>query len=309
MVDIVFKLKRKLGENVMEKFKDLMNKNKLVLILVGVSLMLIGIVVVIGLIDSQSLADDETRVPKSSSELVNKNYNDVVTLLQTAGFEDVEVEKKEDLILGILSKDGEVAEVSIAGDTVFSSDSKYLKNSKVIVRYHTFPSKSKESGNEIVEKSNSEEITKPKDDSTQMKEEEKGNEDAIINVDNDEGFAKFIMDGTANEEVIRSFVDKYSGKTIEFDGYTWDWLNHTSTSPFTGKETIYDTLFDTIITPGNIETFDVEPSNIVFRVEEVRFPNFSTSLNRRNVRVKAKVESYNDKTMQINLNVIDIQDR
>ncbi|WP_159634233.1 DUF4839 domain-containing protein [Erysipelothrix anatis] len=170
--------------------------------------------------------------------------------------------------MGILSKDGEVAEVSVDGKTVFSSGSKYLKNSKVIVRYHTFPSKSEESSNEIIEKSSSEEITKPKDDSSEMKEEKKGSEDVIINVDNDEGFAKFIADGSINKEAIQTFMDKYSGKTIEFDGYTWDWLNHTSTNLFTGKETIYDTLFDTSITPRNIETFDVEPSDIVFRVEK-----------------------------------------
>ncbi|WP_159634236.1 hypothetical protein [Erysipelothrix anatis] len=51
----------------MEKFKDLMKKNKLAWGLMGVSLMLIGILVVLGLIDSQSLGDDETRVTKSSS--------------------------------------------------------------------------------------------------------------------------------------------------------------------------------------------------------------------------------------------------
>ena len=76
----------------------------------------------------------------SSSELAGKNYEEVVTNLENAGFINVETKAIDDLITGWLTNDGEVEKVSINGDTDFSASSKYPYDSKIMITYHTFPS-------------------------------------------------------------------------------------------------------------------------------------------------------------------------
>jgi len=79
------------------------------------------------------------RVNVASSDLVGKNYEDVVTNLKNAGFTNVETEVIDDLVTGWLTKDGEVDKVEIDGTTSFSSDSKFEPSAKIVVAYHTFP--------------------------------------------------------------------------------------------------------------------------------------------------------------------------
>lgn len=84
--------------------------------------------------------DNMLTAPKSSSDLEGEDYKDVVTLLQVAGFTNIEVETIDDLITGWLTKDGEVEKVSINGDTDFFASSKFPYDSKIVITYHTFPS-------------------------------------------------------------------------------------------------------------------------------------------------------------------------
>lgn len=85
--------------------------------------------------------DNEAKAPKSQSELKGKNYQDVVTLFESAGFNNIETEKIEDLIMGWITKDGEVESVSVGGDTEYSTSKWYSKDTKVRISYHTFPEK------------------------------------------------------------------------------------------------------------------------------------------------------------------------
>ena len=278
----------------MKRFKETKSFNKKIIWIIVVGVVIVAVFGIGVIIESRPLKENEVKTPKSSSELEQMNYIDTVSTLESAGFENVEVEKIEDLIIGFLTKDGEVEEVSINGDTEFSSGSRYLKDSQVVVRYHTFKSDTDSSSNEE---------DKPKEEEPPVVTED----DSVINIDNNEEFSMLLVDDTGDE--MDSFLNKYKGRIIEFDGYTWDWFNHTSTNPITGKVTEYETLYDTIIIPGNIETLDVNPSDVAIRVEEGSFPNFTPALNRQNVYLKGKITGYNKDTMQIYLEVIEIEGR
>lgn len=96
--------------------------------------------------------DNRISVPSSSSELKGKDYKDVINLLQTAGFRNIETEVLDDLIVGWLTKDGEVEKVSINGDTIFSSGIKYPDDANIVVTYHTFSLKETKAEPETTEK-------------------------------------------------------------------------------------------------------------------------------------------------------------
>jgi DNA-directed RNA polymerase subunit RPC12/RpoP len=82
---------------------------------------------------------DKISINNSSSELVGKNFNDVVIKLQENGFINIKTEAVEDLIIGLLTTDGEVEQVEIDGSIDFSSGTKFPKDAEIIVTYHTFP--------------------------------------------------------------------------------------------------------------------------------------------------------------------------
>ena len=85
-------------------------------------------------------------VPAASDELKYNNYEDVLTQFESAGFTDIKTEAIEDLILGLLTKDGEVEKVSIDGEENFKAGSKFKYNAKIIVYYHTFSQSDMEDG-------------------------------------------------------------------------------------------------------------------------------------------------------------------
>lgn len=85
--------------------------------------------------------DNRIKASKSSSDLEGKDFKDVKTLLQGAGFTNIEFELIDDLITGWLTKDGEVEKVSINGETEFSASSRFPNDAKIVISYHTFPTK------------------------------------------------------------------------------------------------------------------------------------------------------------------------
>lgn len=86
--------------------------------------------------------DPQITVPKSSDEYTGKNYEVVLGELDTAGFTNIETEVLDDLILGFITKDGEVESVSIDGNTTFSKGTRFMPDAAVIITYHTFPNNS-----------------------------------------------------------------------------------------------------------------------------------------------------------------------
>jgi hypothetical protein len=84
---------------------------------------------------------NEIRVPSSAKEIKGKNYQDVMTQLQTAGFTNIETDVMADLVTGWLTKDGEIERVSVNGNADFSSGSKFPVEAKIVITYHTFAQK------------------------------------------------------------------------------------------------------------------------------------------------------------------------
>ncbi|MDZ4179905.1 MAG: hypothetical protein U1E29_11860 [Coriobacteriia bacterium] len=82
---------------------------------------------------------DTVAMPESSSELKGEHYQDVMTRLEAAGFTSIETSTIDDLVLGWLTKDGEVEVVSVDGATDFAAGSRFPRNARIVIRYHTFP--------------------------------------------------------------------------------------------------------------------------------------------------------------------------
>jgi hypothetical protein len=119
-----------------------MNKNHRlalsIVIIFFVLFMLIGV-----LLEDDSVDDPNILVLNESSEdFVGENYETVIANLETIGFTNIKTEILDDLILGWLTSDGEVEQVTINGKTDFDKNTKFTKDSEVIITYHTFPSNS-----------------------------------------------------------------------------------------------------------------------------------------------------------------------
>lgn len=118
---------------------------------------------------SSSTTDNRVKAPKSSSDLKGKDYKDVITLFESAGFTNIEMEIIDDLILGWLIEDGEVEKVSINGDTEFVLNSKFPADAKVMITYHTFiieetaPATEKANVPESTEAAETEQVTESSD--------------------------------------------------------------------------------------------------------------------------------------------------
>ena len=76
--------------------------------------------------------------PVESSEVSSSNYQDMVTQFKGAGFTNVSTKEIDDLILGWLTEDGQVKEVSIGGKTSFSTSDSFAADAPVVVGYHIF---------------------------------------------------------------------------------------------------------------------------------------------------------------------------
>jgi hypothetical protein len=98
------------------------------------------LVLAISLVGCGSKEDDgKIKLPISSNDLKDANYQDVVAKFENAGFTNVQTEVIDDLVLGWFTKDGEIEEVSVDGYTTFSTDRRYPADIEIIVSYHTFP--------------------------------------------------------------------------------------------------------------------------------------------------------------------------
>lgn len=87
----------------------------------------------------------EAKTPSGSRIQHGRGYQEVVEDFTEHGFTNIKTEPIEDLILGLFTKDGEVEDVSVGGDTEYSPDKWVPADTEVIIRYHTFPSKETDS--------------------------------------------------------------------------------------------------------------------------------------------------------------------
>lgn len=125
--------------------------------------------------------DSRIQVPSSSLDYRGMNYQDVLTELAEAGFTNVGTEAVDDLIIGWLTEDGEVSDISVDGDTSFSSGAKYEPDVEIIVTYHTFPTEEDE-GEPLAEESIADlDEEKPTEVEMGQEQETGGGQDTTLN--------------------------------------------------------------------------------------------------------------------------------
>lgn len=79
----------------------------------------------------------EVTIPYSAKSLRKQNYQAVYEQLQELGFTNLYKCPKKDVVLGWLSKEGEVEEVCIAGNNRFKENTTYKFDVEILIRYHT----------------------------------------------------------------------------------------------------------------------------------------------------------------------------
>ena len=104
----------------------------------GLSLLMVLVVSSFLFIGCACSEEHEGECKPPGSSMIGKNYQDVKTQFETAGFKNVTTEPIEDLITGWVNKDGAVETVSIDGDDSYSNKKWYKDDAKVVIRYHTF---------------------------------------------------------------------------------------------------------------------------------------------------------------------------
>lgn len=123
------------------KHKIELNEMKNYIIFNIVLLSFIGLIGIGNLVYEHFSGISTINMTESSKSLKGENYELVLDQLIDMGFENIEVEKLQDLKIGWLTKDGEVEKVMIDGENNFKKDDSFKSNSKVKIYYHTFEEK------------------------------------------------------------------------------------------------------------------------------------------------------------------------
>ena len=104
-------------------------------------LVLVGLFILFGLwffIWNDSKSDENLiKVPASASSWVGENYEVVAQEIEAAGFTNIDTTEQADLVAGWIKKVGDVAKVSINGDSKFKKGDSFPKDAQVIIIYHT----------------------------------------------------------------------------------------------------------------------------------------------------------------------------
>jgi hypothetical protein len=250
----------------------------------------------------QKVSDEQEptmlKVSKSSDEMYRKNYQTVISELEEAGFTNITTKVKEDVITGIRPKDGEVAKVVINGDSKFSANDSFEKNSKIVITYHTY-AKEKKSDKKVADEKSSatgdKNTTSEKSSKTDKQSTNSSNADSkkeILTVKNNEELAAVLAVKDPFDSSVGNFAKKYAGKTIEFDGNIADLMQHKN----------YKTRYDILIYAGDYsETTVIGP---YFKFQDVNIADLKLTgsdipenLGKgQNLHITALVKEYNEDT-------------
>lgn len=130
---------------IQEKYKERKEKRKIKLYVAAVIGYLVIMFLPVGVLffsetieDYSHVKNGEVQVSASAKDLEKEDYRNVVQRLQSDGFETIELIKEDDLILGILAKEGQVESVAINGDSEFLENEWFPADAVVRVTYHVF---------------------------------------------------------------------------------------------------------------------------------------------------------------------------
>lgn len=162
------------------------------------------------------------------------------------------------------------------------------------------PETNKDKNSEDIKKDNQDSVTPPTEEIT---EEEKDDEEEVITVDNNEDFRKLLSLKNEFDPFIGEFSQKYYGKTVEFNGNIGNIQNYSSMG---GK--VYKTRFNVLIQGGDFEPDSVSGPNFRFtNISGTKLP--SGLAYGENVKIKAKVRTYNKDNSLFELDDISIERR
>ncbi len=184
---------------------------------------------------------DKVHAPLNASDVSNSNYQDVVSQFKKSGFTNVTTKEIDDLIIGFLTEDGEVEEVSIGGNTSFSTSDAFAADVPVVVSFHTFPKQDSAAAD-------------PSPSAAEGPSNSPAPNTQNITVDNNEEFRALIESPQPDNATIEQFVSKYKGRTIEFDG------NVADVAPYKS----YKTRFDFLIYAGDYNPNSTHGPNFKF---------------------------------------------
>lgn len=160
--------------------------------------------------------EGELQPPITSSSASGKYYEDVVKQFETVGFTDVKTRENPDLITGWLTKDGEVDEVSINGDTEYYSDDWFTPDASVVVTYHTYSNKTDKSSDTDASKEKDADASKEKDTESVV-EKAKNKIKEKINEKKDNNSNEEDEDVKESDESISDDTEESAASKTEFD--------------------------------------------------------------------------------------------
>lgn len=83
--------------------------------------------------------EGEVKTPSAASIMEGRNYEEVIADFEEKGFTNIRTEQVDDLVTGWITKEGEVATVTVGGDEGYSADEWVPADIEVVITYHVFP--------------------------------------------------------------------------------------------------------------------------------------------------------------------------
>lgn len=247
---------------------------------------------VISLVACSGSHEGEAKTPSGSSAQKGRDYQEVEQDFKESGFTNIKSIALEDLVLGLLNKEGSVDMVTVGGDENYSPDKWLPADTEVIINYHSFPQK--DSDNESIE----DQYTEVTDDAETIKEStaaetiEQTEDSEALTPENCADFAEMLEAKSEFDNSYTKFAARYKNETIEFEACIINVMNHEN----------YNTRYDILLSagdfvdentanPGPIFKFsDVGTSNL--GIHDLYLPSFISEGS--NVHVIASVDKFND---------------
>ena len=77
-------------------------------------------------------------IPSAAENFYHRNYEEVKAELSAYGFTNIVTVERKDLVMGLLTREGAIEEISINGKANFKKNAKFSSDVRVVIVYHTF---------------------------------------------------------------------------------------------------------------------------------------------------------------------------
>ena len=270
----------------------------------------LAIVAVLTVLLSGCSSEDDGKIhmPFGGNDYDGANYQEIVSQLEEAGFTNIREEPLGDLVTGWLNDEGEVDEVSVDGDTVFSTDSKYLPDVEIVVSYHTFPDEeesSTEDENSHLE--SNEESSEVENETSENTESTNEVPEENLTPENNEDLAAVLSATNELDPIYSEFAEKYKNQIIEIDACITYLVNNVD------NDTRYDLLLsagdyvdENTVNPGPIFKFE-DVNTYGMGIEDLYLPDYISIGS--NIHVTAEIQSFSENEGVFFLNPVKVVPR